>query len=93
MIYYNGGYKIGIWDYGNFVKGKAKIIYSNGIYEGGLENNRENGYGEKQINDITYKGNYINGLINGKFTKIDEDGNVDSAEYEYGEKKSFYFIF
>ena len=93
MVYNNGGYYDGEWYNDNFVSGKTKIVYKNGQYEGGFDNGRKNGYGEEIINGVTYKGNYVNGLRHGKFTKIDTDGDVDSLEYEYGVKKFKCVIF
>ena len=93
MVYNNGGYNDGEWYNDKFISGKTKIVYKNGKYEGGFDNGRKNGYGEEIINGITYRGNYVNGLRHGKFTKIDTDGDVDSLEYEYGEKKFKCVIF
>ena len=93
MIYYNGGYDDGEWINDKFISGKTKIVYINGQYEGGFEYGYKNGYGEEIINGVTYKGNYVDGLRHGKFKKIDTDGDVDSLEYEYGEKKLKCVIF
>ena len=93
MVYNNGGYDDGEWNNDKFISGKTKIVYKNGQYEGGFDNSRKNGYGEEIIKGVTYKGNYVNGLRHGKFIKIDTDGDVDSLEYEYGEKKFKCIIF
>lgn len=84
VIYADGGWEEGYFEFGSFIRGQCKILYADGgWYEGDYDYGVAHGKGKALYADGSYyEGDFVKGVLEGQGTIVWADGSTYTGQWK-----------